>query len=38
MGKWIYVDNRPRYFKTGEEFASFLKERIDKYNESRASK
>lgn len=34
MNNWIYVDNKPQYFKTGEEFATFLKDRINKYKES----
>lgn len=33
MGKWIYVDNKPRFFKSGEELAAFLKERIAGYKQ-----
>lgn len=36
MGKWIYVDKKPRFFKDGEEFIKFFKERIDEYNKKQA--
>ena len=38
MGKWIYVDNKPRYFKNGKEFITFFKERINKYKEKDINK
>lgn len=34
MGKFLFVDNKARYFKDGEEFVTFLKDRINKYKES----
>lgn len=37
MNNWIYVDNKPRYFKTGEEFVTLLKERIAGYNQKQQS-
>ena len=35
MGKWIYVYNKPRFFKDGAEFIQFFKERIDAYNKKK---